>query len=152
MKKTTRLLCLALAASAFLTGCAKNQSEVVVIDSKQYLKSGDNYTQIETAKRAFQPGEHIIYYNVDILSKSYRGRENGWGNVDIDVPAVPEGYRLVDCMTIDKDINGYSSNIVYVFENEVPVEATMSYNEETHEIGYFNPGTPIHALILEKGE
>ena len=52
-------------------------------------------------------------------------------------------------MVIDRRGHGSTSNIIYVFKNTVPVEATTSYNETTGEIDFYEPGTPVKEMILE---
>ncbi len=155
MKKTTnRALLFALTSFVLLTGCSK-EKEVVTIGEKVYVKEKDSYTEIiSNESKVFLPGEHIIYYNVNMknLNKenSYRfNRENGWGNIIVNIPEVPEGYSYVNTFSIDQAGYGTTSNIIHVFVNNETVEAKMTYNEETEMVGYFEPGVPVKSLKLE---
>lgn len=153
MKKTTKLLCLALAASALLTGCASK--EVVTINDKQYIKNGDSYTQVESNKKTFGVGEHYLYYNEDIKvpyigNNEYDPNEDGWGVVTMNIPTIPEGYKYVDTVVFDFNLYGSTSNVIHIFVNEVPVEASMTYSTIKNEFGYFEPGIPVQELTLEQ--
>ncbi len=146
-KNTRRLLLFGLTSALLLTGCSKK--EVVNVDGKQYLKEGDKYIQMNIEKKVFEPGEHIIYYNFSARGKSYDYKEDGWDKVNIGIPEVPEGYKYVDTATIDHGGYGYTSNLVHVFVNIVPVEATSSYSEELGTMGFYEPGVPVQRLTLE---
>ena len=97
MKKTTnRALLFALTSFVLLTGCSK-EKEVVKIGEKVYVKEKDSYTEIVSNEpKVFLPGEHIIYYNVNMktLNKenSYRfsDRKKGWGNIIVNIPEIIE--------------------------------------------------------------
>jgi hypothetical protein len=146
-KNTKKLLLFGLTSALLMTGCGGK--DIVEIGGKQYLKEGDSYTDLEVETKTFLPGEHIIYYNVDVSNYVYSGNQNGWGNAIVNVPEIPEGYKYVNSFSIGRGASGVTSNIVYVFVNEVPVEATSKYNRETGEFGFFEPGRPVKQLMLD---
>ncbi len=148
MKKNIRkVLLFGLTSALLMTGC--KGKEIVEIGGKQYIKDGEEFTAITSQTKTFLPGEHIVYYNVDIKNEIYFDNKNGWGNAKLDIPEAPDGYKYLDTITINDGTYGHSSNLIYVFVNEVPVEATSSYNAENNEIGFFEPGVPVKQLTLE---
>ena len=147
MNKRTAAALLLLTSMIFLTGCG-HKTEVITIDDKQYVKNGDSsYTEIGTEVKTFEPGQHFIYYNQNVPYELAK-RKDGWGVAPLNVPSTPNGYRYENSSSIDLGGHGYTTNIVHVFVNEVPVEAKLVYNAETDTIGYFEPGTPVKKLVL----
>jgi len=146
-KNTKKLLLFGLTSALLMTGCSKGK-EIVQIDGKQYIKEGNNFTQMQSSTKTFLPGEHVIYYVMSYSEKLQTSKE-GWGIIDLQIPEVPEGYKYESSFSIDLGGYGYTSNIVHVFVNEVTVEATCTYNNKTQEFGFFEPGTPVKELKLE---
>ena len=149
MKNNKKALLLSsITALSILCGCGTSEVKTLKIDGETYIQSGNEYVKYDTTK-VFEPGTHIIYYVY--LSSNCNLLEGGYGNSDIELPVVPEGYKVLaisDCQSEDHD---HTSGIIYYFVNEKTVEAKATYNEKSNRMEFSTPGTIIEESKLTLG-
>ena len=143
-KKT--LLLAAIASLCILCGCGE-KTELLEIEGEQFVKSGEDYTRIDISSKVFEPGTHRVIYSKRITS-SYSSKE-GWSTNKIEIPETPEGYRFVGVIKGDA---GFYGMYLHIFENVERVEVTGTYNPETNEIEYLEPGVIVKDRTLEMGD
>ena len=140
-KKT--LLLAAIASLCILCGCGK---EVIEIDGEQYVKNGEEYIKLDLSPKVFEPGTHRMFYTYHYGGK-HRETKSGWNKNIINIPEAPEGYEYVE--TIEDD---GAANFYYMYINVERVEVTGTYNPETNEIEYLEPGVIVKDRTLEMGD
>ena len=139
-KRKKAYLLSSLLSLAILCGC-KQESKTIQIDGEMYVQSGEEYIKVNTEPKTFEPGTHIIYFVT--LEDHCEYLTEGYGNSYIEVPKVPDGYRVLTTTAVQTDDHDHTSGMVYFFINEKTVEATGEFNTKTGEVEYLTPGVVI---------
>ena len=144
----------AIASAGLLSGC-KKESKIIEKDGNTYIKSGSDYVELDLEPKVFKPGEHIIYYvtsfKVETTTWSgYYSISPGYGNSNLPVPEIPEGYSCIDIIDIVDDNNKGATSVIFYYINDVEVEAEGRYNTETNTVDYPNPGKVLSQELTLK--
>ena len=125
---------------AILCGC-KEESKTIQIDGETYVQTGEEYIKVNSEPKVFEPGTHIIYYVT--LEDHCEYLTEGYGNSYIEVPKVPDGYRVLTVSAGQSNKHDHTSGMIYFYINEETVEAQGEYNVKTGEVEYLTPGVVI---------
>ena len=150
-KKKKALLLASIASLNILCRCTTVPKSIETEDGT-YVESNGEYVRLNLEPAIFEPGTHIVQYNVYIGNMDVYSKEDGWGKSRVEFPEVPEGYKYVETISIDQAGYGHLNAFVHVFVNEKRVEVTPVYNTSTGKVEYLEPGRVIEEKTLELGD